>query len=86
MTDLTIRELDSISSHLKKVAAIQRQNDDGNEEITLDLPERITLNRVSNGQPLGHLQYSENIEEYVFMPLDDKAAPLWSVPIPPSFN
>ena len=86
MTELTQRELDSISSHLKKVSAIQRQNDDSNEEVALDIPERISLDRTANGLTLGHIEYSEKHEEYVFVPVGAREAPKWTVPIPPPFN
>lgn len=86
MTELTIRELDSIGKHLKKVNEVHKQNNEYENEIDLDLPERIALTRQSNGLALGHIQYSEDLQEHVFIPMGEREAPKWTIPIPPPFN
>lgn len=86
MTELTIRELESVGKLLQKVIEIDKQNDEYENPVALDLPDQIAITRGINGIPLGHIQYSGNLEEYVFLPVaTEREAPKWTVPLPPPF-
>jgi hypothetical protein len=89
MIELTVRELASIVKHLTKVIEVQKQNDEYDNEIELEIPDKLSLDRTANGMPLGHIEYSEDLKEHVFVPVAEKsAAPSWAsnIPIPPPFD
>lgn len=82
MTELTIKQLNAIGNHLKKVEEIYQQNLEGG--LHLKMPDKIWLNQYTDGQPLGSIEFSEDEGEHVFVPFVKREAPSWSgIPIPP---
>lgn len=88
MAGYSVQELQEITAHLEKVGEIHANNVDS-DEIELELPDIIYLNRTSNGLPLGTIEWESEYEEYVFIPYEEKTALVRStahIPIPPPLH
>ncbi len=86
MTRYNLQELTEIGKHLHKIREIHEQNVDS-VEIQLDLPDQIELTSISHGMPLGTIQWSDDVEDYVFAPHVEKPEPpKWASTMPmPNF-
>lgn len=85
MTEFTQRELAQIGKHLEKVNEIYDQNIDSHD-VRLDIPDKIELSRVSHGMPLGTIEWSDELEEFVFISNEEKPEPVRDtshIPLPP---
>lgn len=83
--EFTIRELTEIGKHLEKVNEIYDQNADS-DEVRLDLPDKLVLSKVSHGMPLGAIQWSDDLEEFVFVSDEEMPEPKRDtshIPLPP---
>lgn len=86
MPEITIKQLDAIGKHLTKITEIHDQNIQGG--LHLEIPDKVWLNKYTDGTPLGDIEFSDTQGEYVFVPYEPKALQLRDtshIPIPPPF-